>query len=660
MQEIEHALERARAWSAELEEVVQARANLTGAVLGAAILAVGLIILVVGAISPWLLGGTAVRSATVGFWQAGIGMALALFVRGRRVQSGWWTVLVVALVLLATLPVWVNGSIALVLGIAMMAVLHLLLPPGPALGSCVAMLGIWGVGLATTAAPVDPQVALRAFAASITLVVLMQLLMRHVARVNAAAAQLSGEVGAEVRRLNEALTAAQREAERLARLDAATGVQSEAAVAALLRSGAPPADLLPGADATAGEEESAEPAVPVIALRFTRWDEALLALDGTQRQALQEALGARLREVFGADAVIGRRSASDFLALLPSARGDLANLTALRGLQARLERPFAVGGHSIVLAPALGVAVWPEDGAALHAVVADAEVARAVAARAAVREPVRYAPRMLRHLATRSELASQILEGISAGEFVMHYQPIMSVADGTVRKAEALLRWRHPVLGLISPGEFLDVAEEGGLLRSLTDWIGAQVAAELAPLQAALGPGFRVAVNVPPEVLVWWAEDPMGLITQSQGLGLRGDGLVLEVTENAFLNPSPGVLRILQAARSAGALVAIDDFGTGFSSLGRLLALPVDILKLDRALAVGIAGDPRREAIVRAVVGLARDLGLRVVAEGIERIKDVDALRAIGCHDIQGFQISPPVAAAELAETIRRIEASRA
>lgn len=659
MEEIERALGRARSWSSELEEVVRARANLTRATLAASMLAAAAIVALVALVSSRFGGGAGIRNTAAALWPAVIGLGLVLVAMRRALTSAWWAVLAASIVVFVAATVFVNGGIALVLGVPMVAVVHVMLSPPVALAYSAAGVVATSIALTMSSAPVDAQLVLRAGGAATILVILMQILMRHLSRVNGAAAQLSGEIGAEVQRLTAELSEAQREAERRAQLDAATGVRSERAIAQLLEAGAPPAALLvpPTGAAESPTAAPVPPRVPVVAIRFTRWDEALLSLGAEQRLALQTMLGARLREVFGADAILGRRSAAEFLVLLPAADAEQANLATLRALQELLERPLPIAGQGVVLAPVLGVAVWPDDAPTLHAVVADAEVARAVAARAAVREPVRYLPRLRQQLATRAELASQILDGIAAGEFVMHYQPIVSAGEGRVRKAEALLRWKHPVLGLISPGQFLDVAEERGLLRALTDWIGVQVVADLDRLGGSLDPAFRVAVNVPPEVLVWWAEDPMGLIAKAQGIGLPAERLVLEVTEDAFLNPSPGVLRVLETARAAGAQVAIDDFGTGYSSLGRLTDLPVDVVKIDRSLIVGLDGDPKRAAIVKAIVGLARDLRLEVVAEGIERAEEAQALAAVGCDTSQGFIHSPGVEAADLPQAIRRIEA---
>jgi len=659
MEELERALGRAQSWSSELETVVRARANLTRSTLTVSLLAAGAIVLLVGLISPRLTGGTMVRSTAPTLGAPILLIGLALVAARSELSSGWWTGLAVTIMAFIAGSVYVNGSIALVLSLSMLSAVHLILRPGAALALCLTTLGLVGVALRWTTAPVDALVALRSIGGWTIMVVLMQVLMRHVARVNGSAARLSGEIGAEVQRLSAELSEAQRETERRAQLDAATGVRSERAIALLLESSAPPATLLASHSGVADAASAALPPsrVPVVAVRFTRWDEALLSLDAEQRLALQAMLGARLREVFGPDAIVGRRSAAEFLALLPSDRAEQANLSTLRALQERLDRPMPIAGQGVVLSPVIGVAVWPDDAPTLRAVVADAEVARAVAARAAVREPVRYLPRLRQQLATRAELASQILDGIAAGEFLMHYQPIVSAGEGRVWKAEALLRWNHPVLGLISPGRFLDVAEERGLLRALTDWIGAQVVADLQQLGGRVDPAFRIAVNVPPEVLVWWAEDPMGLIAKAQGIGLVAERLVLEVTEDAFVNPSPGVLRILETARAAGARVAIDDFGTGYSSLGRLTALPVDVVKIDRSLIEGLDGDAKRTAIVKAIVGLARDLRLEVVAEGVERPEEARALAAVGCDTSQGFIHSPGVEASDLPEAIRRIEA---
>jgi EAL domain-containing protein (putative c-di-GMP-specific phosphodiesterase class I) len=240
---------------------------------------------------------------------------------------------------------------------------------------------------------------------------------------------------------------------------------------------------------------------------------------------------------------------------------------------------------------------------------------------------------------------------IGSGELEVHYQPKLALQDGGgIVGVEALVRWRRAGLGLVAPGEFLPQVERSGLIRELTLRVLETAAADCARWRAE-GRMLDVAVNLSATNLLdlELAHDVAGVLAEH---GLPPSALELEVTESTVMVDRFGASGVLAGLRAMGVSVAIDDFGTGYSSLALLRELPVDTLKVDRSFVGGMMASPGDEAIVRAVVTLARDLGLTVVAEGVETSESLDAVTALGCHLAQGFLISKPVPADELAGAI--------
>jgi EAL domain-containing protein (putative c-di-GMP-specific phosphodiesterase class I) len=251
-------------------------------------------------------------------------------------------------------------------------------------------------------------------------------------------------------------------------------------------------------------------------------------------------------------------------------------------------------------------------------------------------------------LEDRWQIVSRLRGAAANGEFVVHWQPVVELRNGEVTGAEALLRWNHPQRGLISPEEFIPVAEENGLIVPITRWL-LQVATAQATAWARQGLDLTIAVNISAVHLAsgTLVEDVLGALGDN---GLRATALTVELTETSLARDPEQAVEQFSVLRKHGIRVAIDDFGTGYSSLYAVALLPVDILKVDRAL---VAGAPPNslaapEAILGAVSALGSALGLQVLAEGVETAEQMDRARRVGCTYAQGFRLSPPVAAERL------------
>jgi EAL domain-containing protein (putative c-di-GMP-specific phosphodiesterase class I) len=252
----------------------------------------------------------------------------------------------------------------------------------------------------------------------------------------------------------------------------------------------------------------------------------------------------------------------------------------------------------------------------------------------------------------RRAMLADLHQALADGAFELHYQPLVDVAAGRVTGFESLLRWRHPQRGMVPPVQFIPLAEETGLIVPIGDWVlhAACKAAAAWPVPV------RVAVNVSP--LQFKGGDVSGSVASALALsGLPPRRLELEITESALLTDSAATLDILRGLRAQGVRISMDDFGTGFSSLSYLRSFPFDKIKIDQSFVRDLETSSDSAAIVGAIVGLGRSLGMRVTAEGVETEGQLAHLRAAGCDEVQGYLFSRPRPGDEVAGIIERIDA---
>jgi EAL domain-containing protein (putative c-di-GMP-specific phosphodiesterase class I) len=265
-----------------------------------------------------------------------------------------------------------------------------------------------------------------------------------------------------------------------------------------------------------------------------------------------------------------------------------------------------------------------------------------------------YAPRMDEHLVGRLELVADLRRADIAAEFVLHYQPIVELSSGAVLGTEALVRWQHPSRGLLQPSEFIHLAEESGRIVDIGRWVLCEACRQTAEWHSRLVGDARLSVSV--NVSTRQVRRP-GLIEDVEaalaGSGLAPEDLTLELTESTLARRREELTSILEELAHKGIRVALDDFGTGYSSLSLLQDLRVHTLKIDRSFVHNIGAEGGRAPFVRAIVELAEGLDLTVVAEGIEEVGHVAALRRLGCRVGQGFYFAKPLAPAELEPFVR-------
>lgn len=364
------------------------------------------------------------------------------------------------------------------------------------------------------------------------------------------------------------------------------------------------------------------------------------------------AIAERLRRLAGPRDMAARLSGDEFAVLQAGAGPEEAEAFAARILAA-LAEPHDLDGDDVVIGAHGGLALAPADGATADALLRNAGLAAARAKAEKATASRRFQPDMDGAQRTRRTLEAELRRALAADALELHYQPQVDTAAGRVSGFEALVRWRHPARGWISPGEFIPVAEQSGLIVPLGEW-----ALRRAAQDASFWPErVRVAVNVSPLQFrsARLREAALEAIAEA---GLPARRLELEITESALLEDGDGaVLALLHGLREGGFRVAMDDFGTGFSSLGTLRSFPFDKIKIDQSFVrVPEAGVTQAGAIVRAVAGLASALGMRCIAEGVETEAQLDRLAAAGCGEVQGYLFGRPHPADDVPGLIRRIE----
>jgi EAL domain-containing protein (putative c-di-GMP-specific phosphodiesterase class I) len=313
-----------------------------------------------------------------------------------------------------------------------------------------------------------------------------------------------------------------------------------------------------------------------------------------------------------------------------------------------LAEPFSYGAHQFVVTPSIGIAVYPEHGRTVEELLMNADTAM-YQAKAAGRNAQRvYSSTMNARSLERLEMENELRKAVASGGLELHYQPKLWLETGRIVGAEALLRWRHPERGWVPPVDFVPLAEETGLIGQIGEWVIETACRQVKAWEdAGLGP-LQVAVNVSGQQFVRGAILDV-VMRKVWEAGIRPDRLQLEITESVILQDAEDNIETLQALADAGFSLAVDDFGTGYSSLSYLKRFPIDVLKIDRSFVRDLHTDRDDAAICAAILAMAHELGLKVVAEGVELEEQLEFLRQHRCDAAQGYLIGRPMPPAEFA-----------
>jgi diguanylate cyclase (GGDEF)-like protein/PAS domain S-box-containing protein len=395
--------------------------------------------------------------------------------------------------------------------------------------------------------------------------------------------------------------------------------------------------------AAAAERNNSRFAVLFIDLdRFKNVNDTLGHSVGDQ---LLRDVAARLGSMVRGTDTISRQGGDEFLVLLGEIDAPEAAAMVARKLMQVLSEPFVLDGHPVTMTPSIGIAISPEDGSDLDSLLKHADLAMYDAKQQGRNNYQFFRREMNARSLELLLMESDLRQALRKSEFELHYQPQISVKDGRPLGLEALLRWRHPERGLVSPADFIPMAEETGLILPIGQWVLNTACQQLAQWRANGWPDLCVAVNL--SAAQFRQQDLLGQVKMALSAAhLPAEALELEVTESILMIDADGTAKMLHALNAMGVRLSIDDFGTGYSSLAYLKRFSVSTLKVDRSFVQGIGSDNEDAAICTAIIGLARSLRLSVVAEGVETQAQYDWLAKAGCHIIQGYFTGRPAPAA--------------
>jgi diguanylate cyclase (GGDEF)-like protein len=342
---------------------------------------------------------------------------------------------------------------------------------------------------------------------------------------------------------------------------------------------------------------------------------------------------------------VSRLGGDEFMILLPAPTDADAARVVGHGILHQISQPIRVDGASLVVTGSIGIAIWPDDGSDMEALLRSSDTAMYDAKSSGPNQIRLCTESLILGAKRRLQVEMRLREALGRDDLELHYQPRVDALSSRILGFEALLRWRDPELGVVSPVDFVPIAEDAGLIRSLGRWVLRCAAAQT---QAWCDEGFGdlvVSVNLSPRQL-----HPDFVQTFDEVLeetGLDPTHIELEVTESAVVEQTAQAVEVLQALRLRGARIALDDFGTGYSSFSTLRELPIDAFKIDRSFVKPMAQDEDAAALVAAMVSMARVLRLRVVAEGVEEESQQELLQEMGCDELQGFLFGQATAAPE-------------
>jgi diguanylate cyclase (GGDEF)-like protein len=381
----------------------------------------------------------------------------------------------------------------------------------------------------------------------------------------------------------------------------------------------------------------------LIVLNIDRFKLVNEGIGQTMGDALLVAFAERLRTMAGNGDTAARLGSDTFAVLAASLSRVEDMVSSARRIQEVATLPFALEGRELRLSLSLGAAIFPRDGEDFEALLGNADAAMQRVKGEGGNSFQFYTTGMTRDAVERIELDNALHAAPARGELELHYQPQVDIGTGGIAGLEALMRWRHPQRGFVSPAQFIPIAEESDLIQSLGEWALRTACRQLSLWDAGGCPVARVAVNVSARQF----RSPGFVDTVARALDehrLYPSRLELELTEGVLIDKREEALAVLQELKTLGVQIAVDDFGTGYSSLSYLSRFPIDCLKIDRSFVNAIAKGGRDAVIAQAIISLGHSLGLRVLAEGVETSDQLDFLRLHGCNEYQGYLFSRPCA----------------
>ncbi|MBI1889821.1 MAG: EAL domain-containing protein [Burkholderiales bacterium] len=361
-------------------------------------------------------------------------------------------------------------------------------------------------------------------------------------------------------------------------------------------------------------------------------------------------IGTRFSDVIRNSDTVCRQGGDEFIILMPDIPDNMAPAEVARKLLDALAEMQGVAHHDIRVSGSIGIAVYPDNGRDAETLTRHADMAMYHAKISGRNNFQFYTQTMTESVAQRIRLENGLRRAIEKNEFVVHYQPKISLDGGHIIGAEALVRWQHPS-GMVSPGKFIPVAEQSGLIKEIGSWVLREVCRQNREWQMAGLGMIPIAVNLSPAQL--HQEGFLNEVIHAlRDLDLPNDCLEFEVTESISIHGEEKAITWLRTLKEMGVRLSIDDFGTGYSSLSYLKRLPIDTIKIDQSFVRDITTDPDDAAIIEAIIQMAHSLRLEVIAEGVETVDQLDFLRDRNCDQVQGYYYSEPVPADRFSELL--------
>lgn len=349
---------------------------------------------------------------------------------------------------------------------------------------------------------------------------------------------------------------------------------------------------------------------------------------------------------------VARIGGDEFVIAIPLASSSEEIEQAAQRVQATLNRPYRIEGHEVHLGVSIGISEYPAHGEQPEVLLQNADSAMYQAKSAGRGACLSFTAEMTEATRRRQKLQTDLRHALTRGEFSLHYQPLVCTSTGVINGVEALLRWHHPELGLISPGQFIPQLEELGLMAEVGRWVLETACRQNAEWQRQGIPPVRMAVNLSAQQFA-----KGDIVSTVEGIlhetGLEPRWLDLELTESLTMDESEITIAAMRNLKHLGVSLSLDDFGTGWSSLGYLRRFQFDRIKIDRSFMRDLASQPTAETVVRSIINLGHNLGLTCIAEGVETREQLDYLQEQMCPEIQGYLCSPAVPADRCAEILR-------
>ncbi|WP_295478146.1 phosphodiesterase DibA [uncultured Pseudomonas sp.] len=369
------------------------------------------------------------------------------------------------------------------------------------------------------------------------------------------------------------------------------------------------------------------------------------SLGHSRGDQLLKAVAERLNGCFGTEVTLARLGGDEFALLVKNCQQMVQAAALAQKVLDAFKLPFEVEGQALFSTASIGISLFPNDALSAEQLLRNADAALFKAKRRGREGYALYTEELTAHAQQRVQLASELRRAIEQDELRVYYQPVHDLTTRQIRGVEALVRWEHPERGMVSPGEFIPVAEQSGLIADIDDWVLRAACTQMRQWQEAQAPLSFVAVNISSRQFGTGDLD-VQVAKVLRDTGLDPGCLELEVTESAVMSDPEQAIEQLHRLRELGLNLAIDDFGTGYSSLLRLKRMPVQKLKIDQGFVAGLPADEDDVAIVRAIIALARSMNMQVLAEGIEEPQQAVFLHDSGCELGQGYWFARPMPAA--------------